>query len=221
MPRPLRFEYPDALYHVTARGVQQGPIFLDDRDRQLLLTLLARTLFTYEARAFAYCLMGNHCHLVLHTRHANLSTLMQRLNASYCQQFNRRHTRQGQVFGGRFKAVHVERDAYLLAVSRYVDLNPVRAGLTRLPASWAWSSYRAHTGTAPSTPWLATSALHGVLTGQPLHTDAQIETAHRSHADWVAAGQNVQLWKESLRHGLHLGDDAFVERTIAAARQGT
>lgn len=135
MPRPMRLEYADAVYHVTSRGVQRAPIFADDRDRELLLTLVA-----YRAKAFAYCLMGNHYHLVLHTRLPNLSALMQRLNASYSQQFNRRRSRQGQVFGGRFKALHVDRDEYLLAVRRYVDLNPVRAGLARTPSEWNWSS---------------------------------------------------------------------------------
>ncbi len=217
MPRSIRLEYPDALYHVTARGVQQRFIFLDDEDRRLSLRLLARTLIDFDAQVFAYCLMGNHYHLVLQTRRANLSTLMQRFNANYSQQFNHRHSRIGQVFGGRFKTVHVDRDAYLLSVCRYVDLNPVRAGLARVPEDWMWSSYRAHTGRVSPPVWLATSTLHDTLIGQPALTEARTRMAQRTYADWVAVGRDFYLWKELLRQGAYLGDDAFVERTKIAA----
>lgn len=217
MPRSIRIEHPDALYHVTSRGVQRAAIFVDDHDRQLLLRILARALTAFEAQLFAYCLMGNHYHFVLQTRHANLSTLMQRVNSSYSQQFNYRHSRLGQVFGGRFKALHVDRDAYLLAVCRYVDLNPVRAGLTATPGDWVWSSYRAHAGMDRPPCWLATTALLGILAGQPIRSDDQARQAQRTYADWVAIGHGVHLWKESLRHGHFLGDDAFVERTMSAS----
>ncbi len=114
MPRSTRIEYPGAQYHVTARGVQQGAIFVDDRDRGCLLAILARTLAACEARAFAFCLMGNHYHFVLQTRQANPSVLMHRVNSLYSLTFNRRHGRRGHVFEGRFKALHVDRDAYLM-----------------------------------------------------------------------------------------------------------
>ena len=127
MPRSLRLEYPGALYHVTARGTRQDAIFLDDQDRASLLSILARALRSCDAQAFAYCLMGNHYHFVLQTRQANLAVLMRRVNSVYCLTFNRRHARCGHVFEGRYKALHVDRDAYLLEVCRYVDLNPVRA----------------------------------------------------------------------------------------------
>lgn len=219
MPRSLRLEYPDALYHVTARGVQQRFIFLDDDDRRLLLRLVARTLAAFDAQVFAYCLMGNHYHFVLHTREANLSALMQRLNASYSQQFNHRHARVGQVFGGRFKAVHVDRDEYLLAVCRYVDLNPVRAGLVSTPQDWAWSGYRAHVGTTDPPHWLATSALHRTLIGQPVSNERLLRMAQRDYAAWVALGRHVDLWSECLRQGAYLGDDDFVSRTKAAVEE--
>jgi putative transposase len=212
MSRSPRLEYPGALYHVTARGVRQDAIFVDDRDRVSLLTILSQALRVCEARTFALCLMGNHYHFVLQTRQANLSVLMHRINSRYSLTFNRRHGRRGHVFEGRFKALHVDRDAYLLAVCRYVDLNPVRAGLVESPAQWAWSSYRAHTGSTPSPPWLATAELHGALMGQVPQGAAQTAAARHRYADWVEAGRGAQLWKESLRHGLFLGDEAFVER---------
>src|ERR1700758_4402167 len=100
MPRPLRLEYPDALYHVTARGTRQGAIFLDDQDRASLLSILARALKECDARAFAYCLMGNHYHFVLQTRQANLSVLMRRVNSVYSLTSNNRHGGCGHVFEG-------------------------------------------------------------------------------------------------------------------------
>ena len=127
MPRALRLEYAGALYHVTARGVQQAAIFIDDEDRLSLLGNLAHALRTCEAKAFAFCLMDNHYHFVLQTGQANLSALMHRVNSVYSSAFNRRHGRCGHLFEGRFKALHVDRDAYLLEVCRYVELNPVRA----------------------------------------------------------------------------------------------
>jgi putative transposase len=200
------------VYHVTARGVQQSAIFLDDRDRNSLLAILAQALSVHEARAFAHCLMDNHYHFVLQTHRANLSVLMHRVNSFYSLVFNRRHRRRGHLFEGRFKALHVDADAYLLAVCRYVDLNPVRAGLVDSPGQWAWSSYRAHTGSMPSPPWLASAEIHGALMGQIPRDAAQTEVARRHYADWVEAGRGVKLWKQSLRHGLYLGDDGFVER---------
>ena len=212
MARPPRLEYPCALYHVTARGVRQDVIFQDARDRQELLKLLSNTLRIADAKAFAYCLMGNHYHLVIQTRRANLSALMHRINFIYSQSFNQRHDRRGHVLEGRFKAIHVDRDSYLLEVCRYVDLNPVRAGLVAAPAQWKWSSFRAHTGSVPPPPWLATAELHGALSGRPAETDSEVEAARRGYADWVNAGLDVRLWKALLRHGLYPGDDAFVER---------
>jgi putative transposase len=212
MPRSPRLEYPGATYHVTARGVQQAPIFVDDRDRATLLAILAKSLRIHDGAAFAYCLMGNHYHFVLQTRHANLSALMQRVNSPYSLVFNRRHCRQGHVFEGRFKAVLVDRDAYLLEVCRYVDLNPVRARIVESPAQWAWSSYRAHVGALPAPDWLHTAEFHGALMGQVPKGAAQTAAAGRRYACWVDAGRGVQLWKESLRNGLYLGGEAFVER---------
>jgi len=217
MPRPPRLEYPDAIYHVTARGAQQDAIFLDDQDRATLLRILARMLRDCDAHAFAFCLLGNHCHFVLQTHQPDLSVLMRRVNSLYSLTFNQRHRRHGHVFQGRFFAVHVDRDAYLLEVCRYVDLNPVRAGLVESPAQWRWSSHRAHVGSTPIPPWLATSELHGMLMGQMPRGDTQVGEAQRRYAEFVAEGRGRWLWKESLRHGAYLGDDAFVERVKARA----
>ncbi len=110
---------------------------MDDTDRAGLLDVLAQGMQRFDAQVLASCLMGNHYHFLLHTRQANLSLLMQHLNGVYTQAFNRRHGKVGHLFQGRFKAILVDRDAYLLEVCRYVELNPVRAGMVAGPGDGA------------------------------------------------------------------------------------
>ena len=120
------------------------------------------------------------------------------------------------MFEGRYKALHVDRDAYLLEVCRYVDLNPVRAGLVESPVRWAWSSYRANCGAVPSPWWLATRELHALVSERLVAGRSDIASG-RCYAAWVAAGRGARLWANSLRMGQYLGDDAFVERVRRAA----
>ncbi len=166
MARPLRIEFPGAIYHVTSRGDRREAIFVDDVDREALIDVVATGMSRFDAQVLAYCLMGNHYHFVLHTRKANLSLLMRHLNGVYTQAFNRRHNKVGHLLQGRFSAILVDRDAYLLEVCRYVELNPVRARMVDEPAQWPWSSYRGHVGQASTPQWLDdTVGLHGHLLG--------------------------------------------------------
>src|SRR4051794_15598797 len=217
MARPLRIEFPGAVYHVTSRGDRLEPIFVDDEDRHGLLDIVAQGLSRFDAQALAYCLMNNHYHFVLHTRQANLSLLMRHINGVYTQAFNRRHDKAGHLFQGRFKAILVDRDAYLLEVCRYVDLNPVRAQLVRKPEAWAWSSYRAHVGQTPAPAWLDTEGLHGYLLGRPVRTAADRRRAADRYARLVASVPDASLWDSALRQQIYLGDEAFVERMQALA----
>jgi hypothetical protein len=118
--------------------------------------------------------MGNHYHLVLHTRQANLSRFMRHLNGVYTQSFNRRHVLVGHLFQGRFKAILVDRDAYLLTLCRYVERNPVAASLVRQPADWAWSSCRAHLRAQRSWP----GASLRQLLSQGMPRDAALHRAY-------------------------------------------
>jgi hypothetical protein len=160
-----------------------------------------------------------HCHplahLVLHTRQANLSLLMRHLNGVYTQAFNRRHGKVGHVFQGRFKAILVDRDNYLLALCRYVELNPVRANMVKAPADWPWSSYLAHAGLQEAPEWLDTTGLHGFLLGHPARSDADHRTAAKRYAALVASAPDLQIWSEGLRQQIFLGDEQFVERMQA------
>ena len=218
MARPLRIEFPGAVYHVTSRGDRREDIFVDDGDRDALLQVLAQALSRFDAQALAYCLMGNHYHFVLHTRQANLSLLMRHINGVYTQTYNRRHAKSGHLFQGRFKAILVDRDAYLLEVCRYVDLNPVRARMVRRPDAWLWSSYRAHLGKCPAPDWLDTVGLHGFLLGRPARTAADMRRAADRYARLVNSAPEANLWDSALRQQIYLGDEDFVERMQALAR---
>jgi putative transposase len=217
MTRPLRIEFPDAIYHITSRGDRQEPNFRDDSDRQRLLDVIDRAMGRLDAEMLAFCLMGNHYHFVLRTRRPNLSRLMRQINGEYTQAFNRRHAVTGHVFQGRFHAVVVDRDAYLLEVCRYVELNPVRAGLVATVDAWPWSSYRAHIGMARGPWWLATATLHSHLLGREAMNQDDRRQARELYANAVAAGLDADPWKLHLRQEIYLGEEAFVADTRARA----
>jgi REP element-mobilizing transposase RayT len=215
MARPLRIEFPGAIYHVTSRGDRREAIFDNDADRETLLKVLAQTVDRFDAGVLAYCLMDNHYHFVIQTRKANLSRLMRQLNGVYTQLYNRKHGKVGHLFQGRFKAILVDQDAYLLEVCRYVDLNPVRARLIRDPAKWHWSSYRAHVGQVAPPEWLDSAAVHGRLLGRAARTAADRRKAAVNYAAFVAAGKGVRLWEDALQRQMFLGDAEFVDRMQA------
>jgi putative transposase len=214
MSRPLRLEFPGAIYHVTSRGDRREAIYRDDPDRQAQLAVIGQAMDRFEAQVLAYCQMGNHYHLVLHTRQANLSRTMRHINGVYTQHFNRRHGLVGHLFQGRFKAILVDRDAYLLALCRYVERNPVAAGLVEDAGDWVWSSYNAHVGAVSAPDWLDTDGLHGYLLGRPVTGDKDHATAARRYAALVAkaSAQDESFWGQGLRQQVFLGDDDFVQR---------
>jgi REP element-mobilizing transposase RayT len=219
MSRPLRVEFAGAIYHVTSRGDRREPIYQDDTDRLAHLDVLAHAMDRFDSEVLAYCMMGNHYHLVLHTRQPNLSRLMRHVNGVYTQRFNRRHGLVGHLLQGRFKAVLVDRDAYLLALCRYVERNPVAAGLVDHPARWSWSSYRAHVGAAPTPEWLDRDGLHGYMLGRPVASARDRALAQRRYAALVdeASAADADFWHDGLRAQVYLGDQAFVDRMQALA----
>jgi putative transposase len=210
MSRPLRIELADGLYHVTSRGDRREAIFADDGDRHRFLDIVAQATERFDAKVVAYCLMGNHYHFVLHTRQPNLSRLMRHINGVYSQSFNRRHGLVGHLFQGRFKAIHVDRDAYFLEVCRYVELNPVRACIVPQARDWAWSSYRAHIGAIAAPGWLDTPGLHARLLGQEPRSPDDIRQARHLYAELVAGGLGVRLWESALSQDIYLGGAEFV-----------
>lgn len=141
MARPLRIEFAGALYHITARGNERKAIYFDDQDRRGFLELLGHVCKRCGWVCHAYCLMTNHYHLLIETPDGNLSRGMRQLNGEYTRYVNRNYSRVGHLFQGRYKAILVQKESYLLELSRYVVLNPVRAGMVELPGDWKWSSY--------------------------------------------------------------------------------
>jgi putative transposase len=205
MARPLRIEFPEALYHVTSRGDRREEIYGDDVDREAWLAVLAQVCERFNWRVYAYCLMSNHYHLLVQTMDGNLSAGMRQLNGVFTQAVNRRHARVGHVFQGRFKAILVDGESYLLELARYVVLNPVRAGMVSDAGQWPWSSYGAAMGQAPRPSWLAADAL---LIGFSSYRAA----ARRKYADHVRAGVGLpSVWTE-LSGQIYLGDEKFVAR---------
>ncbi|MGH3080103.1 MAG: transposase [Gaiellaceae bacterium] len=148
MARPLRVCPPGAVVHVITRGNERGLIFRDDDDRHAFLALLARAVGRHQWLCHTYCLMDNHYHLLLEVPLGNLPIGMRHLNGVYAQQFNARYGRCGHLFQARYRSILVEKNAYLLSVSRYIVLNPVRAGIVRRAGDYRWSSYRATVGLA-------------------------------------------------------------------------
>ncbi len=159
MARPVRIEFPGALYHVTSRGNRREVIYEEDADRELFLEILGQVIAGWNWICHAYCLMSNHYHLVIETPDGHLSKGMRQLNGVYTQTSNRRHQRMGHLFQGRYKAILVDAETYLLELSRYVVLNPVRAGMVEYPGQWCWSSYPAMLGETSVPAWLATDGL--------------------------------------------------------------
>ena len=204
MSRPLRIEFAGALYHVTSRGDRREDIYLDDADRERFLEVLAEVCDRHQWSCHAYCLMSNHYHLLVETREATLGQGMRQLNGVFTQRFNRRHHRVGHVFQGRYKAILVDKDSYLLELARYIVLNPVRAAMVRSARDWPWSSYRATVGFAHLPEWLTVDWLLSAF-------GRRRGPAMEAYRRFVSEGRNQPSPWRDLNQQMYLGDDAFVE----------
>ncbi|MFT6099503.1 MAG: REP element-mobilizing transposase RayT [Arenicella sp.] len=208
MSRPLRLEFAGALYHVTSRGDRQEDIYDDDADRRLFIETLGHVCESYNWDCHAYCLMSNHYHLMIETPDANLSKGMRHLNGVYTQSYNRRHRRVGHVFQGRYKAIHVEKESYLLELARYIVLNPVRAEMVRTAHEWPWSSYRATSGQISAFSWLNA---HWLLTA----FGATKSVGVAGYTRFVAQGKGQPSPLRELKNQVFLGSDDFIQKLDA------
>jgi len=208
MSRPLRLEFSGAFYHITSRGDGREAIYLSEDDFHAFISLLGEVCGTYNWRCHAYCLMTNHYHLMIETPDANLSQGMRQLNGVYTQGFNRRHKRVGHVFQGRYKGILVDADAYLMELSRYVVLNPVRARMVKAAGEWRWSSYHCMIGKQECPAWLE---LDYVLS----RFSNSRQQAQMQYIEYVSVANNQSnIWK-NLRNQIYLGDKKFVQRLQA------
>ena len=167
MARPLRIEYPDAWYHVMNRGRRGENTFSDRKDYDAFLVVLKEATEMFALRVAAYCLMPNHYHLLVQTPAGNLSRVMRHINGVYTQRYNRRHKIDGQLFRGRYKAVLVEEDSYLLELLRYIHRNPVRANICKAVNEYPWSSHHGYVSKAKKWDWLYTQFLLDMFTVNP------------------------------------------------------
>jgi len=212
MARPLRIEYPGAVYHVTSRGNEKKPVFKDDADRENFLNTLQHVNKRYNWICHAYCLMTNHYHLLIETPDGNLSIGMRQLNGVYTQLFNKWHGRTGHLFQGRYKAILIQKDSHLLEVSRYVVLNPVRAKMIEKPEEWKWSSYLATAGKAKPHPSLTTDW----VLGQFSRKHGKAEQEYRKFVHW-GIGQKT-IWT-AVRGQSLLGEDGFMDKLTVRLRK--
>ncbi|VAW78783.1 hypothetical protein MNBD_GAMMA12-3925 [hydrothermal vent metagenome] len=204
MARPLRIEYPGALYHITSRGDRQEDIYHDDEDRENWLDIFSKVCVRFNWRCHAWCLMDNHYHILVETADGNLSQGMHYLNCVYTQRSNKKHMQVGHVFQGRYTAILIQKDEYLLEVSRYVVLNPVRAGMVKDVYDWPWSSYRAMIDGSTEFMWFES---HWLLS----YFDKQRKRAVIKYIDFVQAGVGIRSVWSDLKNQIYLGDDQFVE----------
>lgn len=207
MTRPLRVELSDSYYHVMARGNRRESIYLNDEDRRAFLGLLDRLYERLGWTCYAYCLMTNHYHLLLHTPGPDLSKGMRELNGIYTQGFNRRHRRAGHVLQGRYTAHLVDKDSYLKELSRYVVLNPVRAGMVQGPRQYPWSSYRATTGQTAAPRWLNVDDMLKQF-------GKRRPKAISAYKEFVRDGMRNATALEPPKFALFHGNDEFIQRSV-------
>src|SRR5262249_37493953 len=203
MARPLRIQYPGAVYHVMNRGGSRQRVFVDKQDYEGFLKTIGEVHDRWPVEVFAYCIMGNHYHMCLRTPEGNLSRVMQHLDELYTQQFNRLHRRDGALFRGRYKAIVLDKDNYLAQVVRYIHLNPVEAGLVREPESYAWSSHRFYLQRSGVPEWLRIEDVMGYFSSISRFHEFVLEGNDKALEKFYKNGrQSPVLGDEEFRNGL-------------------
>ncbi len=204
MARPLRIEFPGAFYHIVQRGIEKKDIFTVDADKKKFLSYLNSAYLSYRAVFHAYVLMNNHYHLILETPHASLSKVMHYINASYAIYFNVKYKRVGPLYQGRFKALLVEQDEYLHYLSCYIHLNPVRAGIVKLPQEYVYSSYNDFVSNKTPPQWLNTNFILSMFNGKT-------SRAKNMYKYFVIEniGKEKDIITRNTKKGLLLGTDNF------------
>lgn len=208
MSRPIRIEFPGAIYHISSRGHDNQKIFIDDDDKQFFVDLLQKTVDRFHWVCHAWCLMPDHYHVVMETPEGNLSIGMRELNGGYTQYFNRRYALQGPAMQGRFKAILLERESHLLPVCRHVVLNPLRMGKVRQLEKYRWSSYRSTAGlddtlVAVSPEWIWRQM------------GKSKKKAPERYQAWVKAGIGLDAPWGQVQRQILLGGEEFVEKMQA------
>ena len=213
MPRIGRVVLPNYPHHIVQRGHNRRAVFAEAADFEYYLATLAQFKAAYDVKVYGFCLMTNHVHLILGPGEAvaGLGQLMKRLAGRQTRYVNRQEGRRGTLWESRYKSSPIQTEAYLLACCRYVELNPVRAGITDRPEGYRWSSYRQRVGQGHDFPWLDAAAAFGWL-GQ---TD---EERGRHYAEFVRSAVPTGEWaliREALQRGQLTGNTRFIDEVAA------
>jgi REP element-mobilizing transposase RayT len=205
MARPLRIEYPGAFYHITSRGNERRVVFKSERDRGKFLSYLGSATERYAAIVHVYCLMDNHYHLLLETPAGNLSQIMHHINGAYTTYYNTKRERSGHLFQGRYKAILIEADEYAKELSRYIHLNPVRAGMCAHPEEYPWSSCRYYGVERKAPDWLQRGFILDYF-------GKDFSVSMKRYRDFVQAamGESYDNPLAELEHSVILGSGPFV-----------
>ncbi len=210
MARKPRVYCPGAFYHVILRGNSGQTIFFDDKDRTRFFLLLQEGMERFGHRVHAFCLMTNHVHLAIQIAEISLSRILQNLSFRYTRWVNWRQGRTGHLFQGRYKAVLIDADTYLQELTRYIHLNPVRAGMVRKPEKYPWSGHRAYLG-LETIPWLTTDWVLSQFS-------EKVSVARRAYMKFVQegmqGGRQEEYYRGSDADSRILGDDTFIERVL-------
>jgi putative transposase len=205
MARPLRLEFPGALYYVSGQTRGHAAAFRDGKDRERFLSLLGTIGPEDRWKVHGYSVLRNGYELLIETPAGGLSHGMRSLNGRYTQWFNRRHRREGGLFEGRYKSILVQKDVYLLEMGRHVAWSPVREGLARRPEGWQWTHYRATNGSAEAPAWLEAD---WTLAQFGKRSDA----ARAAYRRFVAAGSRAPSPLDEVERQVYLGDRRFRAR---------
>ena len=213
MPRATRLEYEDAFYHVMSRGRARQTLFHDERYYHQFCQTLGEAHQRFGIVIHAYCLMGNHYHLLVQTPEANLSRVMRHINGVYTQRHNRLKRSDGPIFRGRFKSIVVDADAYLLQLSRYIHRNPIdtQGPLVNQLGDYPWSSYPAYINTVKAPEWLNRDLTYGMLGSK------QRYAAYRNYVD-AGVDEDIKRFYSKGNVASILGAKAFKEEL--AERKG-
>ena len=207
MARPLRIQYPGAMYHIISRGNGRMTIFHNDKDWMKFIQFMERVIEKYNWICYAYCLMGNHYHMLLETPDANMVPGMKQLNQFYSQFYNWKYRRVGSVLQGRYKSWLVEREAKFLDNCRYIVNNPVEAGLIDHPSEWMWSSFRATRGIEKVPSFLETDFLLQ-------HFSSSRKRAREMYEEFVLAGIGTESPLKEAKKQIFLGSDSFIAEAM-------
>jgi len=203
MARQWRIEYKGGIYHILSRGNQRQVIFKDDQDRETFLEVLGKASMLFSIEIYAYVLMGNHYHILLKTKKANLSKTMQWVGSTYTRRFNLRYKQNGHLFQGRFKSILVENETYLLRLSYYIHRNPLRAGMVAHLVDYEWSSYKAYAYKTANIPdWLRIDFILSKFTSKDRNCSYRLKAQNYSDED-------NSIW-EDVKHGFIFGSEQFI-----------